>query len=76
MSRPKQATQIASNMYTYPIKGGVVLYSYEERVAYRTEQGEFFVVDQFYSSTTTKHISKWRKQKSFTLVSQEYLDSL
>ena len=52
------AVQIASNMYIAQKHGTVLLYSYETPVAGEDHNGKFRT-DQFYSTTTSKHINKW-----------------
>jgi len=56
--------KIASNLYVESVKGGVILYSYETRVAfYEMESKTFYQTTEKYSHTTTCHISKWRNEK-------------
>ena len=49
--------------------GSQILFSYETPVAVSTVDG-LFVTDQWYSSTTTKHINKWCEGITRTIVPQ------
>ena len=50
--------------------GSHIFFSYETPVAVSTVDG-LFVTDQWYSSTTTKHINKWCEGITRTIVPHE-----
>ena len=55
--------------------GSHILFSYETPVAVSTVDG-LFVTDQWYSSTTTKHINKWCEGITRTTVPQANILSI
>ena len=55
--------------------GSHILFSYETPVAVSTVDG-LFVTDQWYSSTTTKHINKWSEGITRTTVPQANILSI
>ena len=65
---PNQSELILEN-------GSHILFSYETPVAVSTVDG-LFVTDQWYSSTTTKHINKWCEGITRTTVPQANILSI
>jgi len=52
--------QIASNMTVLDKNGDEILFSYETPVAvYDQQRGEYLRTEQKFSSTTSRHITKW-----------------
>ena len=50
--------KIGSNMSTMTLSGTEVLFSYATPVAYRSG-GRYYVTDEKFSVTTTRHVNKW-----------------
>jgi len=56
-------------------KGVYVLFSYKTPVAYNDVNG-FNVTEQYFSSTTTKHINKFLNGANYKIVKQEKIDNI
>ena len=73
---------IASNMTELVLNDGtVVLFSYETPVASITPDGEHHRTEKKWSVTTSKHIGKWYKFRSYdanriSIKPQDYFDNL
>ena len=71
-------TSIAANrtVLSYP-NGSEVFFSYSTPVAGYSPSNGYFKTDQWYSSTTTRHINKWLEGiTEVTEVPQEYITEL
>lgn len=69
-------TQLASNMTEVRYGDNYVLFSYQTPVAYSNKVGEVFKTNKKWSATTSKHLTKWINNRSFTLVDQSVIDNL
>lgn len=79
---------VGSNMTEVEMNGCILLYSYNTPVAGRNTDGWhagncMFKTDQWYSSTTTRHINKWFKEHwsvnaktEVEVIPQESIDEL
>ena len=67
-----------SNMTTLELNGGtVILFSYSTPVAgYHMENHEFFKTNEWYSSTTTRHINKYLDGANAAIIEQSEIDSM
>ena len=68
--------QIASNMAEAVFDRYTVLFSYSTPVAAYHANGGYFVTEQKFSQTTSKHINKWLHGNPAETVSQEFIESL
>ena len=70
-------TSIAANrtVLSYP-NGSEVFFSYSTPVAGYSPSNGYFKTDQWYSSTTTRHINKYLDNNKATEVSQETINQL
>ncbi len=67
---------VGSNMTELQLNNGTsVLFSYETPVAAGTVDG-WFKTEQWYSTTTTKHINKWLEGITPQTRSQEFFNNL
>ncbi len=68
----------ASNMTTLELSNGTeILFSYSTPVAgYHMEDHEFFKTDEWYSSTTTRHINKYLDGAQAVTIEQSEIDSM
>jgi hypothetical protein len=71
-------TPLASNMTEITLSDKRILFSYETPVAYQDLDtvGTYYKTVKKWSTTTTRHISKWLGGNAAKLVSQDYLDDL
>ena len=66
---------IGSNQTELNIANGVVLFSYNTPVAARID-GTYYVTEQKYSRTTSKHINAWVGLAQTTVKPQSFFDNL
>ena len=66
---------IGSNMIEVNVRDARILVSYANPVAFERD-GVCYKTDKRWSSTTSKHISKWLNGRRATSVPQHELDSL
>tara|TARA_R100001086_G_scaffold35072_1_gene15879 strand:+ start:1016 stop:1336 length:321 start_codon:yes stop_codon:yes gene_type:complete len=56
--------------------GSEIFYSYETPVAYQTHTGELFKTEEYYSRTTSKHITQYLNGRKAETVSQSFINQL
>ena len=68
----------ASTMTTLELRNGTeILFSYSTPVAgYHMEDHEFFKTDEWYSSTTTRHINNYLDGAQAVTIDQSEIDSM
>jgi len=68
-------SKIASNMSVLNMGSTAVLYSYATPVAGYDHEGAF-KTEQWYSSTTTRHVNKYTAGDEARVVEQSFIDNL
>ena len=69
--------KIGSNMYELDTDKAVVLLSYQTPVACRLKSdGACFRTEQWYSSTTSRHINKWLRGSLALEMSQRFFNEM
>ena len=56
--------------------GSEIFYSYETPVAYQTHTGELFKTEEYYSRTTSKHITQYLNGREAETVPQSFINQL
>lgn len=69
-------TPLGPNVNEVRIGDVYVLFSYQEAVAYRTPDGKAHVTAKRWSSTTTRHVTKWVGDSDYDVVTQESINKL
>ena len=73
-------TPLKANMIEISLNNGItVLFSYKTAVAYKILgpcRMEYFVTDEYYGCTTSKHINQWMPKEDRNIVPQAHIDSL